>query len=237
MTDLRMIRAVRSIDGSHLPLHVEGWGPPRSTSSDTAQRLRQAQAPAAADRWSLGGMFTGLAGERRWQGKATDGAGRRLSVGHHLLWCASAAWILTEDRPLELQAGTAMWALLHDGHEYWTGDVERPEQLRRPELLRRQATLDVMILERIASMRPGLAAWASGRLWDADLVETVDRTASIVERAFYVEGDAREQPACLPSGWPGLPARLESRARTAAALQARFDELASQLEMVFAFSL
>ena len=232
MTDLRMIRP--AVSPGAAPLHVEGRR--LAAATDTVTRLRRAGCGTdePAD-WSLARMFRGLAAERRWQGRATDIAGRRLSVAHHSLWCAVVAWMLCEDRPREMRAGSALWALLHDGHEAWTGDIERPQQLRRPGLLRRQASLDEMILERIAAIHPGLAAWARQRLWDAALVEMIDRTASSVEREFYVLGDARRSPASLPTGWPALPGRLESEGRAAAAMQARFDDLAAQLEMVFAF--
>ena len=188
-------------------------------------------ATLAVQGWDLPWVFRTLAGTRRWLGQAADRTGCRLTVAHHSLWCARTAWRLLSDGDPVLRAGTALWALLHDGHEAWTGDLPRPLQLQMPVLLERQARIDDMILERIAADRPGLAAWAGERLWHRKLVERIDRAASTAEQELYVDSSGSGPMSSLPVAWPALPGRLAGPARAASRMAEGFDLLAGELEL------
>lgn len=203
--------------------------PPESGIRITAAGSRFG--PIAEDDWDLPWVFRTLSRTPRWLGQAADRAGRRLTVAHHSLWCSRCAWSLLESDDPAMRAGTALWALLHDGHEAWTGDVPRTLQQRMPALLERQERLDGIILERVAAERPGLAAWAGERRWRRELVERIDRTASAAEREFYVDGSgAGTARNCLPASWPPLPGRLPGRKGAASRMAEALDLLAAILE-------
>ena len=187
--------------------------------------------------WDLERVFRELSETPRWLGQATDRGGRTLTVAHHSLWCSRAAWRLLRDRNRGLRAGTALWALLHDCHEAWTGDVPRTLQMRMPPLLAMQDRIDRMILRRIAEERPGLAEWAGGRKWSGDAVERVDRAASAAEAHLYVDPSGLldsngmlQEPRRPPPGWPEMPKRLPGPKRAAAAMREGFALLAGMLE-------
>ena len=192
---------------------------------------RSLYAAITEEDWDLPWVFRKLSRTPRWLGQATDRTGRQLTVAHHSLWCSRTAWSLLESDEPALRAGTALWALLHDGHEAWTGDVPRTLQQQMPALLERQDQIDGIILARIAAERPGLAAWARERLWRRELVERIDRAASAAERKFYVDSSGcRTIPGRLPVSWPELPGQLPGNRKAASQMVEGFNLLAANLE-------
>ncbi len=91
-----------------------GAGVPQPVS---AAGLAGAQARVEGHGWDLEWVFRRLVSTPRWLGQAADRKGRTLTVAHHSIWCSRVAWTILEMERTELRAGTALWALLHDGHE------------------------------------------------------------------------------------------------------------------------
>ena len=208
-----------------------------SAPGTETETRRDAVPGVPAGEWDLEWVFERLSETPRWLGQATDRQGRTLTVAHHSLWCSKAAWRLLRTEGRQLRAGTALWALLHDCHEAWTGDVPRSLQLRMAPLRAMQDRIDRMILGRIAEDRPGLAAWAEGRNWSGDAVREIDLAASAAEAHLYVDPSGLldssgllQEPRRPPAGWPELPGRLPLPKRAAAEMRQGFGLLAGVLE-------